>query len=95
MATTNGRNPEQVRKEIEAEREQLATAVEHLRDELGDATDIGGKLRANLPVVAAGALSAGFVLAGGIGATMRYFARRGREGHEKARFGRFSLLDRD
>lgn len=95
MATTNGRTPEQVRREIEAEREQLAVAVEHLRGELGEAADITGKLRAKLPVVAVGALSAGFVLAGGIGATMRYFARRGREGHEKARIGRFSLFDRD
>jgi hypothetical protein len=92
---TNGRTPEQVRLEIEAEREQLASAVEHLRDELGEATDVTGKLRSKLPVVAAGALSAGFVLAGGVGATMRYFARRGREGHEKARLGRFSLFDRD
>jgi hypothetical protein len=76
---TNARTPEQVRREIEAEREQLASAVEQLRDELGEATDVTGKLRAKLPVVAAGALSAGFVLSGGVGATMRYFARRGRE----------------
>ena len=76
---TDARTPDQVRREIEAERSQLATAVEQLRDELGEATDVAGKLRAKLPVVAAGALSAGFVLAGGIGATMRYFARRGRE----------------
>lgn len=81
--------------EIEDEREHLAEAVEHLRDELGEATDIGGKLNAKLPLLAAGAASAGFVLAGGIGATLRYFARRGREGSEKARVGRFSLLDRD
>jgi hypothetical protein len=92
---TNGRTPEQIRRDIEQEREQLATAVEHLRGELGEAADISGKLRAKLPVVAAGALSAGFVLAGGIGATMRYFARRGREGHEKMRVGRFSIFDRD
>ena len=76
---TDERTSEQVRREIEAEREQLASAVEQLRDELGEATDVTGKLRAKLPVVAAGALSAGFVLAGGVGATMRYFARRGRE----------------
>jgi hypothetical protein len=93
--TTNGRSAEQIRREIEQEREQLATAVEQLRDELGEAADISGKLRAKLPVVAVGALSAGFVLAGGIGATMRYFARRGREGHEKVRVGRFSIFDRD
>lgn len=81
MATTslNGRTAEAVRREIEAERRELATAVERLRDGLGAATDVAGKLRANLPVVAAGALGAGFFLSGGIGATMRYFARRGRE----------------
>ena len=95
MPTTNGRTPEQVRSEIETERQQLADAVETLREELGEATDITGKLRAKLPVVAVGAVSAGFVLAGGVGATMRYFARRGREGHEKARLGRFSLFDRN
>jgi hypothetical protein len=95
MASTNSRTAEQVRSEIEQEREQLASAVEQLRDELGEATDIAGKLRTKLPLVAVGAASAGFVLAGGIGATMRYFARRGREGHEKARLGRWSLSDRD
>jgi hypothetical protein len=26
---------------------------------------------------------------------MRYFARRGREGNEKVRLGRWSVLDRD
>lgn len=87
--------PEQLRREIEAEREQLAQAVDNLRDEIGDATDVSAKLRAKLPIVAAGALGAGFFIAGGIGATMRLLARRGREGREKARFGRFSFVDRD
>lgn len=73
------RTEEQVRSDIERERDQLAGAVEHLRGSLGDATDISGKLKSKLPVVAAGAASMGFVLAGGIGATMRYFARRGRD----------------
>ncbi len=89
------RTPEQVRQDIDAEREELARAVEELRSSLGEATDITGKLKAKLPVVAGAAATTGFVLAGGIGATMRYFARRGREGHERARVGRFSLLDRD
>jgi hypothetical protein len=75
----NDRTAAQVRRDIESERERLATAVDSLRDEIGEATDIAGKLRAKLPVAAAGAVAAGFVLAGGIGATMRYFARRGRE----------------
>jgi hypothetical protein len=89
------RTPEQVRRDLEQERDELAHAVEHLRDELGEAADIAGKLRAMLPVVAAGAAGAGFVLAGGVGATMRLLARRSREGTEKARVGRWALLDRE
>jgi len=94
MAATNNRTTADVRREIATERDQLADAVEDLRSGLGEATDIGGKLRAHLPVVAAGALGAGFVVAGGIGATMRLLFRRGREGKEKARFGPFAFIDR-
>lgn len=90
MAGSNGRTPEEVRREIESEREQLASAVDDLRD----ATDIGAKLRGKLPLVAAGAAGAGFFLAGGVGATMRLLARRGREGRTKAKAGRFSFVDR-
>ena len=78
-ASVNGRTPDTVRREIEAERVQLATAVEQLREGLGEATNVSAKLRSNLPVVAAGALGAGFFFAGGIGATMRFLARKGRE----------------
>lgn len=95
MAGTNSRTIEQIRRDIEAEREQLADAVDDLRDGIGEATNIGAKIRARLPVVAAGAVGVGFVVAGGIGATMRLLARKGREGNEKARFGRFRLVDRD
>jgi hypothetical protein len=94
MAATNNRTTADVRREIATERNQLADAVEDLRTGLGEATDIGGKLRAHLPVVAAGALGAGFVVAGGIGATMRLLFRRGREGEEKARVGPFAFIDR-
>jgi hypothetical protein len=75
MAPVEGRTAEQLRQQIELEREQLATAVGSLRQELG----LASKLRARLPFAAAGALGAGFVLAGGIGATMRLLFRRGRE----------------
>ncbi len=91
----NSRSPEQVRLEIEAERDQLVGAVDELKLGIGEATDVGAKLRAKLPVVAVGALGVGFLLAGGIGAGMRLIARRGREGRTKARFGRFSVVDRD
>ena len=75
MARVEERTTEQVRREIDLEREQLATAVGSLREEIG----IGSKLRSRLPVVAVGALCMGFVVAGGIGATMRLLFRRGRE----------------
>ena len=95
MATGNSQTPEELRRQIEAEREELATAVDTLRAEVGEATNVSAKLKAKLPAATAGALGAGFVLAGGIGATMRLFARKSREGTEKARFGRFRLVDRD
>ena len=87
----NARTAEQVRREIEAERDQLAEAVDHLREGM----DVTGAVRSKLPVVAAAALAAGFVLSGGIGATMRLLMRKSREGETKARFGRFRLVDRD
>ena len=91
MAGTNGRTPEQVRRDIEAERERLAGAVDDLRSEM----DVNAKLRGQLPLAAAAALGAGFVVSGGIGATMRLVMRRNREGRTKARFGPFSFVDRD
>jgi hypothetical protein len=91
MDATNGRTPEQVRRDIEAERERLADAVDDLRSEM----DVNAKLRGKLPLAAAAALGAGFVISGGIGATMRLLMRRSREGRTKARFGPFSLVDRD
>jgi hypothetical protein len=95
MAAGNSRTTDEVRRELESERERLAYAVDSLRAEVKDATNVSGKLRGNLPVAAAAALGAGFFLAGGVGATMRLVFRRGREGKEKARFGRFSFVDRD
>ena len=91
MDATNGRTPEQVRRDIEAERERLADAVDDLRSEM----DVNAKLRGKLPLAAAAALGAGFVVSGGIGATMRLLMRRSREGRTRARFGPFSLVDRD
>ncbi|HET7137915.1 MAG TPA: hypothetical protein VFI04_06135 [Gaiellaceae bacterium] len=87
------RTAEQVKHDIESERQELATAVDELRESLGEATNVTAKLKAKLPIVAGAAATTGFVLAGGVGATLRYFARRGREGHERARVGRFSLRD--
>lgn len=87
MAGADQRKPDAVRREIESERERLAQAVDSLRD--------AAKIRGGTPVLAAAALGAGFVLAGGFGATMRLVFRRGREGTKKRRAGRFTLVDRD
>jgi hypothetical protein len=78
MAGNKSRKLEQVRRDIESEREQLAGAAETLREEIGEATNIGAKLRSNLPAVAVGALGVGFLMAGGAGATARLIFRRGR-----------------
>jgi hypothetical protein len=94
-AGTNTRTVEDVRRDLESEREHLADAAEDLRESVGKAADIGGKLRANLPAVAVGALAVGFLVAGGVGATARLIFRRGREGETKAKLGRFRLVDRD
>jgi hypothetical protein len=90
MAGRDGRTPDEVRSDIERERQELAHAVDDLRG----AADVGSLMRAKLPILAAGAAGAGFVLSGGIGATMRLLARRGREGRTKVKAGRFSLVDR-
>ncbi len=79
MAGSNNRTLEQVRRDIESEREQLAGAAETLREEIGEATNIGAKLRSNLPALAVGALGVGFLMAGGVGATARLIFRRGRD----------------
>ena len=91
MAGRNSRTVEDVRHDLEEEREQLATAAESLRESM----NVTAALRSKLPLVAAGALGAGFFLAGGIGATARLLMRRSREGETKARVGRFRLVDRD
>ena len=95
MAPPRERSTDEVRRDIEREREQLADAVDSLRDRIGEATNVTEKLKARLPAVAAGALGAGFLLAGGIGATMRLLMRRSREGRTGGRVGPFSIVDRE
>ena len=91
-AGTNG-NPAEIgiRRQIEIERQQLVRTLHELRAE----ADVTRKLGERLPLVLAGSLGAGFVLGGGIGATVRLLMRRTREGTEKARLGRFTLAERD
>jgi hypothetical protein len=93
MATDEPSTTE-LRGRIERERNALASSVDSLRDEIKEATNVSAKLRAKLPAAAGGALAAGFLIGGGIGATVRLVFRRGREGETMARAGRFRLVDR-
>ena len=79
MADT--RSQDAVRSEIAAEREQLASAVDELRSRRGAATDVQQQVRSRISVLVPAAFATAFVISGGVGATMRYFARRGRERH--------------
>jgi hypothetical protein len=86
---------EDLRRQLEEERRQLADAVELARAAAGGlAAAPASMLREKLPLLAGGAFVASFVLGGGIGATMRLLARRGREGNEKLSIGPVALVDR-
>jgi hypothetical protein len=93
MATSAPSNPEveNLRRQLARERAELAADLAALRGGAGPSAAV----RSRLPLVAAAAFAGCFVLAGGIGATMRLVFRRGREGHEVARFGRYVVVDRD
>lgn len=76
MAVTDtATEKERLQEQIEKERRELAASVEALR---ASASPIA-VLRGRLPLVLGAAFVAGFVLAGGIGATMRLLARHSRE----------------
>jgi len=95
MADRSTRSADSIRREIEVEREGLAGAAESLREQLGEITDVTGKLRENLPAVAVGALCVGFLFAGGVGATARLIFRKSREGEIRAVLGPYVLVERE
>jgi hypothetical protein len=66
MAET--RTPEEIRQSIEANRAELAVAVERLRGEVVKATDWRAHLERHKKEVLIGAAVTGFVLGGGIAA---------------------------
>jgi hypothetical protein len=77
MATT--RTPEQIRRSIEANREELGVAVEQLRGEVAKLTDWRSQVRSHEREILIGAGVAGFVLGGGLAALGALtFGRRGR-----------------
>jgi hypothetical protein len=79
MAETQ--DAELIRREIAVERRLLTDAVGDLRAHVGTVTDLDRRLRSRLAILAPVAFLTGFVVSGGIGATMRSLARRGRDRH--------------
>ena len=95
MAAKDRRTTEQVQHEIELERQSFAAAVEQLRRDLNAAVDVSTKLKSNLPLALLCAGTAGFVVAGGIGATAHYLARRGRDAHKQTRGSVLAIIGRN
>jgi len=62
------RTPEEIRRSIEANRAELALAVDTLRGEVTKAADWRAHLRTHRKEVVIGAAVAGFVIGGGIAA---------------------------
>jgi hypothetical protein len=87
MAATDLADKAELERELERERRQLAASVNSLRRN----ADLTAQLRQRMPLLLIGTFAAAFVLAGGVGATMRLIARQSRESNEAIKVGRFRL----
>jgi hypothetical protein len=72
------RSPEEIRNSIEANRAELAVAVDRLRGEVQKATDFRRQFELHKKEILIGAAVAGFVLGGGIAAFGGLFGGRRR-----------------
>ena len=70
------RTPEQIRSSIESTRQDLAFSVNDLRSKVTEITNWRKQLADNREAALATAAVAGFVLGGGIAATVSIFRRR-------------------
>ena len=70
------RSPEQIRTSIEETRQELAFSVNDLRSKVGELTNWRRQLSENRQAALAGAAVAGFVIGGGLAATVSLFRRR-------------------
>lgn len=70
------RTPEEIRASIEANRKELGTSVERLRNEVAVLTDWRAQLVRHQKPVIIGAAVAGFIIGGGIAAVGGLFRRR-------------------
>jgi uncharacterized protein DUF3618 len=70
------RTPEEIRASIEANRKELGTSVERLREEVAVLTDWRRQLVRHQKQIVIGAAVAGFIIGGGIAAVGGLFRRR-------------------
>jgi hypothetical protein len=74
------RTPEEIRASIEESRQELGVSIVKLRDEVSELTDWRAQLRRNQQPLMIGAAAAGFIIGGGVGATVSLlFGRRRRK----------------
>ena len=69
------RHPEEIRRSVEATREELTYSLNDLQAKINQVTDWRTKLRQNRQAVFIGAAAAGFVIGGGLAATVGLFRR--------------------
>jgi dienelactone hydrolase len=70
------RSPQQIRTEIEETRRELAFSVNDLRAKVGEITNWRKQLADNRQAALVGAAVAGFVIGGGVAATVSLIRRR-------------------
>jgi Protein of unknown function (DUF3618) len=70
------RSPEMIRSEIEETRRELAFSVNDLRSKVAEITDWRAQLVKNKRTALIGAAVAGFVIGGGVAATISIITRR-------------------
>ena len=76
MADPATRSPEQIRSEIEETRRELSFSVNDLRSKVTELTDWRRQLVKNKRTALVGAAVAGFVIGGGVAATISIVTRR-------------------
>jgi uncharacterized protein DUF3618 len=76
--SAEARSPAEIRGEIEETRRELAFSVNDLRSKVMELTDWRSQLARNRQTALVGAAVAGFVIGGGVAATVSLFRRRRR-----------------
>jgi dienelactone hydrolase len=76
--SAEARSPAEIRGQIEETRRELAFSVNDLRSKVMELTDWRSQLSRNRQTALVGAAVAGFVIGGGVAATVSLFRRRRR-----------------